>query len=71
MKLGLTLLALAGLAQPGAPAAVDGPEAQTGRCTRQAVGSAAIAMRAEREGLMTIPLEEDETSVPPSTGRRI
>ena len=71
MKLGLTLLALAGLAQPGAPAAVDGPEAQTRRCTRQAVGSAAIAMRSERSELMAIPLEEDETSVPPSTGRRI
>lgn len=66
MKLGLTLLALAGLApEAGASGAEDG------RCTREAVGSAAIAMRSARAELMAVPLEDDGTSVAPGTGRRI
>ncbi|HEX8126189.1 MAG TPA: hypothetical protein VF548_11450 [Allosphingosinicella sp.] len=70
MKLALTLLALASLAPPDT-AAADGPEAQRGRCTRAAVGSAAIALRSERQALTAVPLEEDGTSVPPAAARRI
>jgi hypothetical protein len=70
MKLGLTLLALAGLAPPAAPAAAA-PEAEDRRCTREAVGSAAIAMRTARAELMAVPLEDDGTSVGPDAGRRI
>lgn len=70
MKLGLTALALAGLAWPGAGQA-QAPAAEAGRCTREAVGSAATAMRNARAELMAVPLEEDGTSVPPAAGRRI
>jgi hypothetical protein len=70
MKLGLTLLALAGLAPPGAPPA-GAPEAEAGRCARSTVGSAATAMRTARAELMAVPLEGDGTSVPPPAGRRI
>ncbi|HEX8623623.1 MAG TPA: hypothetical protein VF782_00950 [Allosphingosinicella sp.] len=70
MKPGLTLLALAGLA-PSSPPQSDAPEAEVGHCTRAAVGSAAIAMRNARAELMAVPLEDDDTSVPPSTSRRI
>lgn len=70
MKLGLTALALAGLAQSSAPQAGE-PGSDAGRCTREAVGSAAIAMRKARAELIAVPLEEDPTSVPPAAGRRI
>ncbi|HEX8469089.1 MAG TPA: hypothetical protein VF620_14925 [Allosphingosinicella sp.] len=70
MKLGLTLLALAGLAPPSAPAAGE-PEAQAGRCDRSTVGSAVNAMRMARSVLLAVPQEDDGTSVPPPAGRRI
>jgi hypothetical protein len=70
MKLGLTLLAIAGLASAGAPDA-GAPEPEEARCTREAVGSAAIAMRTARAELMAVPLGDDSTSVPPGTSRRI
>lgn len=70
MKLGATLLALAGLAPPGAPVA-EGAEAQAGRCERSAVGSAVIEMRTARSLLLAVPPQDDGTSVPPPAGRRI
>jgi hypothetical protein len=65
MRFGLTALALAGLAPSSAAVAEEG------RCTREAVGSAAIAMRAARAELMAVPLGDDATSIAPDTGRRI
>lgn len=70
MRLGLTLLALAGLAPPGAPVA-QGREATAERCDRSTVGSAVIEMRMARSVLLAVPPEEDGTSVPPAAGRRI
>jgi hypothetical protein len=70
MKLGLTALALAGLAPPNAPGA-GAAEAEERRCTREALGSAAIAMRNARAELMAVPLGADPTSVAPDAGRRI
>jgi hypothetical protein len=70
MKLGLTALALAALASPGAPAA-KGSVAQAGRCDRSTMGSAVIEMRMARAVLLAVPPEDDGTSVPPPAGRRI
>jgi hypothetical protein len=70
MKLGLTALALAGLAPPNAPGA-DSPGAEVGRCTRETVGSAVIEMRMARAVLLAPPPEGDGTLVPPAAGRRI
>jgi hypothetical protein len=70
MKLGLTALALAALAPPGAPAA-EGSEAQAGRCDRSTMGSAVIEMRMARALLLAVPPADDGTSVPPAAGRRI
>jgi hypothetical protein len=70
MKLGLTLLALTGLAPPGAPVA-QGAQAQAGRCDRSTVGSAVIEMRMARAVLLAVPPQDDGTSVPPPAGRRI
>jgi hypothetical protein len=70
MKAKLALTALAGLAASSAPGA-DGPTAGGGTCTRAAAGSAGIAVRTARAGLMAIPPEDADTSVAPSTGERI
>lgn len=70
MKPGLTVLALAALAPPGAPAA-EGSEAQAGRCDRSAMWSAVAEMRMARAVLLAVPPEDDGTSVPPRAGRRI
>jgi hypothetical protein len=70
MKLGLTLLVLAGLAPLSAPVA-EGAEAQAGRCDRSTVGSAVIEMRRASSVLLAGPPEDDGTSVPPPAGRRI
>jgi hypothetical protein len=63
MKLKLALLALAGLTASGAAAA------EAGVCARTAEAGAAV--RAARAELVAIPLEEDETLVPPATSRLI
>lgn len=70
MKLALTLLALAGVAPPSAPAA-EGAEAQVGRCDRSTMGSAVAEMRMARAVLLAVPPESDGTLVPPRAGRRI
>ncbi|HEU0100019.1 MAG TPA: hypothetical protein VFQ67_14755 [Allosphingosinicella sp.] len=70
MKLKLTILALAALAAASA-AAADPPEPRGTACTRAAVGSAAIALRAARAELMAAAPRDDDTLVDPETGRRI
>lgn len=70
MKLGLTALALAALAPPGAPAAA-GSEAQAGRCDRSTMGSAVIEIRMARSLLLVVRPEDDGTSVSAPAGRRI
>ncbi|HEX8513853.1 MAG TPA: hypothetical protein VF688_12190 [Allosphingosinicella sp.] len=70
MKLGLTLLALAGVDPPSAPVA-EGAEAQVGRCDRSTVGSAVAELRMARAVLLAVPPEDDGTSVPPRASRRI
>jgi hypothetical protein len=70
MKLGLTLLALAGLAPSSAPVA-EGAEAHAGRCDRSTMGSAVIELRTARAMLLAVPPEGDGTLVPPPAGRRI
>src|SRR5687768_8681194 len=70
MKLGWTLLALAGLAAPGARRA-EAPEAEVGRCDRSTMWSAVAEMRMARAVLLAVPPEDDGTSVPPRAGRRI
>ena len=70
MKVKLALTALAGLAASSAPGA-DAPTAEVGTCTRSAVGSAGLAVRAARAELMAIPLGDVDTLVAPSAGGRI
>ena len=70
MKLKLALLALAGLAA-SSWAGAEPPSARGTACSRAAVGSAALALRAARAELMAAPPGEDDTLVDPAAGKLI
>jgi len=69
MRLGLNLLAAAGLAASAA-AAHAAPVAVPG-CSKSAVAAAGAAVRTARTELAAVPLEADETQVPPPASQAI
>jgi hypothetical protein len=70
MKWKLALAVLASLAASGG-ADADSSAADVGTCTRESLGSAAIALRAAKAELMAVPLADPDTSVPPATAGKI